>query len=148
MPRLLLPVLLLCLCSVAKAAESEIAQRSVKGSFDDVRARVVFEIENRGLVLNYTAHVGDMLERTGKDLGKTKPIFGNAQVLEFCSAQVSRQAMEADVHNIAYCPYTIAVYTLPREPGRVYVSYRKPPATPSMQGVAKLLETIVHDALQ
>ena len=34
--------------------------------------------------------------------------------------------MEADPHNILHCPYAIAVYTLPKQPGRVYVSYRKP----------------------
>ena len=141
-------LLLLCQAGAVRAADSEVALRSVKGSFDDVKSRIVFEIENRGLVLNYTAHVGDMLDRTGKDLGKPTPIFAQAQVLEFCSAQVSRLAMEADAHNIAFCPYTMAVYTLPREVGKVYVSYRKPPPTKSMRPVAQMLEAIVREALR
>ncbi len=62
--------------------------------------------------------------------------------------------MEADPRNIVFCPYSIAVYTLPGEPGKVYLAYRKPLATGSAQSmkalreVGKLLEGIMRDALK
>jgi uncharacterized protein (DUF302 family) len=136
------------------AAASGIALQSVKGAFDDVKERVVMEIENRGLVLNYTAHISDMLERTGKDIGRERQIYIKAEMLEFCGAGVSRSMMEADSRNIVFCPYAIAVYTLPSDPGKVYVSYRKPLATGAGQStkalreVGRLLDDIVRDALK
>ena len=141
-------------CGNAAAATPGIVIRSVKGSFDDVKERVVTAIENRGLVLNYTAHISNMLERTGKDIGRGRQIYGTAELLEFCSAALSRAMMEADPRNIVFCPYAIAVYTLPDDPAKVYVSYRRPPAVgsgPSMKAlrdVGKLLDDIVRDALE
>jgi uncharacterized protein (DUF302 family) len=146
-------VLLLAAAAV-NAASPAVQLRTVKGSYADVRERVVMALENRGLVINYTAKVGDMLERTGRDLGSQRRIYGNAEVFEFCSARLSRDTMEADPHNIAYCPYAIAVYTLPKSPGVVYLSYRPPlPAAgsipvPSLQAVEKLLSDVVAEAAQ
>ena len=145
-------VLLVCLTSwKVEAASPGIAVFSAKGSFDDVKERVVMAIENRGLVLNYTARIGDMLERTGKDLGRTAPVYGKAEMVEFCSARISRDTMEADPHNIVYCPYAIAIYTVPKEPGKVYVSYRKPDtqgtqsSIKALRTVDRLLEDIVRE---
>lgn len=127
---------------------------SVKGQFADVKNNVVFAIENRGLVINNVAHVGEMLERTGKDLGAAKQIYQHAEVLEFCSARVSREVMEVDPHTIVFCPYTIAVYELAREPGKIHVSYRKPAlakpgkAAKALGSVEQLLKDIVREALQ
>ncbi len=147
-------IVLMLLALAASAASPDVQMRTVKGTFADVRDRVVMALENRGLVLNYTAKVGDMLERTGRDLGSQRRIYGNAEVLEFCSARLSRDTMEADPHNIAYCPYAIAVYTLPKSPGVVYLSYRPPLAAagsvsaPSLRAVEKLLSDVVAEAAQ
>ena len=141
-------------CGSASAAMPGVSIRSVKGDFDDVRERVVMALESRGLVLNYTAHIGNMLERTGKDIGSERQIYGTAELLEFCSAALSRKMMEADPRNIVFCPYAIAVYTLPNDPAKVYVSYRRPPAAGSarsmkaLREVGKLLDDIVRDALK
>ncbi len=111
-------------------------------------------LENRGLVINYTAKVGDMLERTGRDLGRERKIYNNAEVLEFCSAALSRDTMEADTRNIVFCPYSIAVYTLPQTPGTVYLSYRVPVAQGSgqsiraLRAVEKLLVEVVGEAIK
>ena len=127
---------------------------SLQGGFDDIKQRLVMAIENRGLVVNFTAHVGAMLERTGKDIGQARQIYANADVVEFCSAGVSRSTMEADPRNIVFCPYTIAIYVLPDEPGKVYLAYRKPLATGpgrsmrALRDVGKLLDAIVQDALK
>src|SRR3990167_657587 len=115
---------LLCTAFAAHAATPQAQVRTVRGEFADIKARVVMALENRGLVLNYTARVGAMLERTGRDLGRDRRIYDKAEVLEFCSAALSRETMEADPRNIVYCPYSIAVYTLPRAPGTVYLAYR------------------------
>lgn len=98
--------------------------RSVKGDFDSVWEDLKIALSNRGLVISGVSHVQKMLDRTGKALGRTKKIFARAKVLEFCSAVVSRDMMEKDPHFIAFCPYQIAVYTLPGEEGKVYLSYR------------------------
>lgn len=145
---------LLAVAGVSRAATSELVIHSVKGQFDDIKERVMLAIENRGLVLNYTARVGDMLERTGKDLGRQRQVYTKAEVLEFCSARLSRDTMEADPRNIAFCSYAIAIYALPNESGKVYVSYRKLGAIGSGQSlkalrvVEKLMDDIVREALR
>ena len=138
----------------AQAATPGIVIHSTETPFDEVKERVTMAIENRGMVLNYTARVGEMLERTGKDLGRERRIYAHAEVLEFCSAKLSRDTMEADPRNIVFCPYTIAIYALPQEPGKVYLSYRKPAAIGSgqsvrtLRAVEKLLADIVGEALK
>ena len=109
-------------------------------------------IENRGMVLNNTAHVGDMLERTGKDLGATKQVYVNGEQFEFCSARISRQMMEADPHAMVLCPYIVSVYTIQNDKN-VYISYRKPGPTrnpalkKALADVEKLLTDIIKDAM-
>ena len=107
----------LMFAGIVDAASPGVQLRSTKGEFADVRDRVVMALENRGLVVNYTAKVGEMLDRTGRDLGRDRRIYNQAEVLEFCSAALSRDTMEADPRNIVFCPYAIAVYTLPKSPG-------------------------------
>lgn len=145
---------LLLTAFAAVAAAPGVQLRSTKGEFSDVRDSVVSALESRGLVLNYRAKVGEMLERTGRDLGRDRKIYGHAEVLEFCSAAMSRETMEADPRNIVFCPYSIAVYTLPQAPGTVYVSYRVPAAQGSgqsiraLRGIEKLLADVVSEALK
>lgn len=122
--------------------------------FEDARDDLKAAIENRGLVIDHISHIHDMLERTGKDLGTTTPVFANAESFLFCSAVVSRKTMEADPHNIVFCPYVIAVYATAKEPNKVHVAYRRPqqPAgTPqsqaSLKAVEELLDGIAREAL-
>lgn len=136
------------------AGASDIAIQSTLNSFADVKERLVFAIENRGLVLSYTAYVGAMLERTGGEVGSSRPIYTNAEVLEFCSATLSRATMEADPHNIVFCPYSIAVYALASERERVYVAFRllatgsRPESSrQALLKVDKLIADVVREAL-
>lgn len=144
----------LCMAFTAHAAEPSLQLRSIRGEFADIKARVVMALENRGLVLNYTARVGAMLERTGRDLGRDRRIYDKAEVLEFCSAGLSRETMEADPRNIVYCPYSIAVYTLPQAPGSVYLAYRTVAAPAddrsarALRAIDELLAGVVSEALQ
>jgi len=127
---------------------------TARGSFDDVKQQLVLAIENRGLIVNHESKVGEMLERTGKDLGAATRIYVRAEVLEFCSAVLSRQAMEADARLLALCPYGIGIYTLPGEADKVHLVYRRPPTEGSapaasiLRQVDRLLHDIVQDAGQ
>lgn len=140
--------------NTAYAASADVVVRSTKGEFKEVKERVLHAIENRGLVLNYTARIGAMLERTGKDIGAARPVYSEAELLEFCSARISRDTMEADPRNIVFCPYAIALYALPKDPGRIYVAYRRPTAAgpersvKALRAVEKLLADIVAEALK
>lgn len=125
----------------------------VKAKFDDVRDQLKTAINGKGIKINNVSHIGEMLIRTGKDLGYKKVVYANAQAFEFCSATHSRFTMEADPHNIVFCPYIISVYELADEKGQVYMSYRRPniigseASKKSLQDVEKLIDDIVQEAL-
>ncbi len=144
----LIALVLGLLLALPAAADDGASVVQAKGNFADVKDDLVTAIEQRGLVINSTSHVGDMLERTGRDLGKTKRIYDQAEVLKFCSATVSRAMMEADPRNLVYCPYTIAIYTLPGKPGVVYLAHRKYARGAALKPVAELLDGIVADAVK
>ena len=123
---------------------------TIEGSYQNVRDDLQMAIIGRGIKINNVAHIGEMLHRTGKDLGAGKEIFAHAEAFEFCSATVSRQAMEADPHNIVFCPYVIAVYSLPNETDKTYISFRRPLAAggaqpAALQGIEKLMTEIVAE---
>jgi len=138
-------LLLLCAPLLAVAGDWRVNE-ATRGNFADTRDAVVTAIENRGLVINATSHIGDMLERTGNDLGKSRHIYEQAEILEFCSASLSRQMMETDPHEIVNCPFTIAIYTLAGDPQTTWVGYRKPLGK-SAHLLERLFADIVAEAL-
>jgi uncharacterized protein (DUF302 family) len=89
-----------------------------------------------------------MLERTGQDLGAVQQIYSRAEVMEFCSATLSRKVMETDPRLLAFCPFGIGIYTLPGEADQVHVVYRRlrletpGPAADALQRVEQLLHDI------
>ena len=99
--------------------------RQIKSSFEDVYFDLKNAIVEQGLVVDSVQHVSDMLVRTGADVGSTEPIYRQAQTLGFCSAKLSRAAMEADPDNLAFCPYTVFIYEPAGTPGVVTIGYRK-----------------------
>nr|WP_231476904.1 DUF302 domain-containing protein [Sulfitobacter mediterraneus] len=113
------------------------------GSFDDATFSVESAIVGRGLVIDYVSHTGEMLNRTGADVGSDVTIFDGADIFLFCSAVLSRKVMEADPMNIAHCPYGIFVTD---KDGKVSVGYRNYPDGP-MQEVQSLLDDIVREAV-
>ena len=114
------------------------------GTFDDATFAVETAIIGKGLVIDHVSHTGDMLARTGADVGSDVVIFDGADVFSFCSATISREVMEANPLNVAFCPYNIFVYA--RE-GAVTVGYRTYPDG-EMQKVQALLDEIVQDAIE
>jgi hypothetical protein len=84
-------------------------------------------IEERGMYINNIMHMGEMLERTGKDLGLGEPIYARAESIEFCSAVLSREMTSEDPARIVNCPFIISVYTLPGRDGTTFVAHREVP---------------------
>ena len=143
------------LAATSAAAQTDaVIEVKARGSFDDVKQMLVLTIENRGLVVNHESQVGQMLERTGRDIGASKRVYEKAEVIEFCSANLSRQVMEADPRLLAFCPFGIGIYTLPDEPGTVHLVYRRPrldgdgKAVQALKQVDQLLHDIVQEAGQ
>jgi len=114
-----------------------------EGSFEDATFSVESAIIDRGLVIDYVSHTGEMLNRTGVDVGSTQPLFEAADIFIFCSAVLSRKMMEINPMNIAHCPY--GVFVAERQ-GRVMIGYRNYPEGP-MQEVQALLDEIAREAL-
>lgn len=122
--------------------------------YEVIRDNLEQAIIGRGLVITGVSHVGDMLTRTGADLGNTRQIYTHAEVLEFCSAGLSRRMMEADPSNIIFCPYGIAIYERADEPGRIYLGHSglqgqgSGEVTETMQEIDALLDSIIREALE
>jgi uncharacterized protein (DUF302 family) len=124
-----------------------------QGTFEDTVDLVRTAITGKGLVINTVSHIGDMLKRTGKDLGTKEVIYEHAESLEFCHATISRNSMKASPYNIVFCPYIISVYSLPADPKTSYILYRRPHIAGSkqskktLQAIENLLDGIVQEAL-
>lgn len=130
------------------AATSVVAQDMTAyifdGPFDDATFNVESAILDRGLVIDFVSHTGEMLARTGEDVGSDVTLFDNADIFLFCSAVLSRKVMEADPTNIRHCPYAIFVTD---RTGTVEVGYRHFPEGP-MQEVQTLLDEIAKQAAE
>lgn len=113
------------------------------GDFEDATFAVENEIIGAGLVIDYVAHTGAMLARTGADVGSETALFDGADIFLFCSATLSRKVMEVDPANIAYCPYGIFVTD---QGGDVEIGYRNFPEG-EMQEIQGLLDTIARAAV-
>lgn len=132
------------LASAALASADEAFTYPFDGTFEDATFAVESAIVGQGLVIDYVSHVGDMLNRTGADVGSDKKIFMNADIFLFCSAVVSRQVMEVDPMNITYCPY--GIFVMETDEG-VLVGHKDYPDG-SMQAVENLMQQIVAEAIE
>jgi hypothetical protein len=142
-------------CLASAAAADEVRSYAKKAAFDDVKFELGNAIIARGLTVDHTGQIGRMLERTGADVGSTRPLYAHAEFVTFCSAKLSRAMMEADPANIAFCPYVIFIYEAADRPGETVVGYRRPQsaagseaARKSLADVDALLDGIVKDALK
>ena len=130
-----------------------IVSYSKRAKFEDVRDELKLAIEGKGLVIDYQSYVNRMLERTGKDVGSSRKLYADAQAFVFCSAALSRKAMEADAANAALCPYSIVVYALAGAPQKVFVAYRRtsrpdgaPASKAALAEVDAMLDAIAREA--
>ena len=119
-----------------------------------------FDLQNaimkRGLVVDYNPRISTMLDRTGADVGSDMPIYETAEYMTFCSAKLSRQAMEANPLNIGFCPYVVFLYEAAGQRGVIVVGYRVPTATAksskatraALAAVDRMLGEIIREAVK
>ena len=130
-----------------------------RGTFSDVLADLKDAIIDRGLVIDYTGYLNNMLKRTSETVGSvtetgSKTPYVDAQFMQFCSAKLSHEVISANPQNIAICPYVVFIYELKADPGSIHVGYRRPitgPSKRSRKAFAKidaLLADIVKESLQ
>ena len=111
-------------------------------------------IEPLRFVVDHTGNIASMLERTGADVGSTKPLYRHAEYFVFCSAKLSREMMEADPTNIGICPFVIFAYERADKAGEIVVGFRNPPvrggdaSRKSLEAVTTLLKDIVEEAVK
>ncbi|MBI3434003.1 MAG: DUF302 domain-containing protein [Proteobacteria bacterium] len=149
-------VLVSCLLapSWALAEADELTLYAKKGDYADVRIELENAIVGRGLFVDFNGQVSKMLERTGADVGSTKPIYKQAEYFTFCSARLSRATMESDPSNVGFCPYVVFIYETATAPGTIIVGYRRPQSHGSarskaaLEAVGTLLDGIAKDAVK
>ena len=141
--RISLTAIVLALAAPAAWGE-EIRTYPVEGDVADAAFLLESAIVGEGLVIDFTSHVGEMLARTGADMGAGGSPVGEAQAFVFCSATVSREVMEADPLNVAFCPYSVFAAEID---GRTVVGHRIYPGD-SMAPVNELLARIVAAATE
>lgn len=110
--------------AMASGDDDGVVSITIEGAYDDVRQDLEDAIINRGYVVDYNAKIGEMLARTATDVGAAKSVYANAEAMQFCSAVLSRNAMEVDPMNIAFCPYVLFVFERADMPGKVTVGHR------------------------
>ncbi|MEI4232303.1 DUF302 domain-containing protein [Roseovarius sp. D22-M7] len=130
--------------AAAPVAAQQVVTYPFEGTFGDAAFAVESAILDRGLVIDFTSHVGDMLNRTREDVGSDVKLFEAADIFVFCSATVSREVMEENPMNIGHCPY--GIFVAERE-DEVMVGYRTYPEG-EMQKVQALLDGIAQEAIE
>lgn len=147
-------ILILGLGLAGSAMAEDVTTYRSTAPFDDVRQNLADAIVNRGYVIDYEAHIGKMLARTKTDVGASQTLFakGRANAMQFCSAVLSRNTMQADVMNIAYCPYVLFVFQKRSDDPTVTVGFRRLPERGSAKSKAalatinELLDDIAREA--
>lgn len=127
-------------------AQDDVTTYTTEAPFAEVIADLEDAVVNRGFVVDYHGHIGDMLARTAGDIAGSKPLYQEAEILQFCSATLSRKVMQADIANIAYCPYVLFAYEPAENPGKVTVGFRRLPDGGGRDEVNALLEDIAGEA--
>lgn len=148
-PKFLLAGVVAAMAFAAQAEDYAVYESD--SSFEDVMDALRLAIEERGMYINNVMHMGEMLERTGRDLGMEGKIYTRADSIEFCSAVLSRKMTAENPARIVNCPFIIAVYTLPDQPDTTYVVHRlfssaETQGSAVMQEVAKMLRGVSEGA--
>ena len=88
-----------------------------------------------------------MLDRTAYEVEADTRMYENADVLSFCSAELSYLSMKADIEAIQYCPYNIYLYKAVGSED-VVLGFRDFPEVPELQAVEKLLREIIINTIE
>ncbi len=134
-----------CVITTAAYAADPIIYEVTDQSYDDVMFGLENALIDAGLVISEHNHIAEMLERTKADVGGTETVFVHADILGFCSAELSRKAMEADPLNIRFCPYQIFAYQQ-TDDSPIIIGYDSLPDG-VMQDVQQFLDRLTRDAI-
>ena len=151
---LIAAALVLLLTSVAHPQAQQVRTYAKAADYEDVKFELTNAIAARGFAVEFNGQIGKMLERTGPDVGSTKPLYTHAEFITFCSAKYSRRMMEADPTNIGFCPYVIFIYEAADKRGEIVVGYRRPSpggseaSRKALAEIDALLDGIVKEAVQ
>jgi uncharacterized protein (DUF302 family) len=123
------------------------------GSYNDILQAVKQIIEGRGINIAHTLPPSEMLQRTGPAFGITQQILENGEIIEFCSAKISHQLIQASPENITLCPFTISVYVLANDPENVRLTFRKPfvldeASREAVNAMTELVKGIIEEAAE
>ena len=147
-------LLLLLLISPALWASEPVSAESdpmqvykAEADFDEIKENVEMAITGKGLVISGTLHISEMLERTAQDTGQTAPLYTKAEALEFCSVSLSYQMSKAHPANMASCPLTVSIYTVPGDE-HTYIAYRKPVMMGDSEGAEQALTTLMEEIIE
>lgn len=133
------------------AAQNGVALYESDSGFEDTAFALENAIIGKGLVIDYVSHIGEMLDRTGADVGSEIDVYDSARIFVFCSAVLSRKMMEADPQNIRFCPWGVFVYQTPGAETAT-VGYRTltdeaTPADSPLREIETLLDSIAKEAV-
>lgn len=131
-------ILALLIALPAAAMAQEVITQPYDGSFDEATFALENAIIGEGLVVDHVSRVGEMLTRTGADIGAETHLYDAADVYLFCSATTSREVMEADPDNIAFCPYAIFVESRDGETRVGYRSFERETMAPVNELLARI----------
>lgn len=154
---LLAPFVALFFCVSSAAAngdvhESPVYTKVVEGAvYTDLLEAVKEIIQGRGINIAHTLPPSDMLERTGAAFGVSNQVLKDGEIIEFCSAKISHQLIQANYENITLCPFTISVYELHSDPGNVRMTFRKPyvideASREAVEAMTDLVKGIIEEA--
>ena len=116
-----------------------------ESGFEDSVFALESAIIDRGLVIDYRSFIGEMLARTGADVGSDVQVFENAQIFLFCSAVLSRKMMEEDPANVSLCPWGVFVYALPGESDASHVGFRRLVSGGATEGAKQEIEALLDE---
>lgn len=83
-------------------------------------------IAGKGISISHTLPPAEMLARTGPAYGINEQVLKHGEMIEFCSAKISHQLIQANFENITLCPFSISIYVLNADPDNVRMTFRKP----------------------
>ena len=146
--RILLGTIFLLLAGIAHAHEDPILTTAVDGSFREVSRNVRAAIVGKGIHIANVLSASDMLRRTGPAYGYHNDVYADAEIYEFCSTDISHKLARRHPDNIVLCPFTISVYSLIDEPGKVRISYRVPHGRPGTEPEIKLVLDLIKSILE
>ena len=87
------PLAVALLFAAPAVAADHLVILKTQAKFENVKEDVVSAVTKRGFVVDYTAYIGTMLDRTAKDVGAGKQVYARAEAVQFCSAVLSRKMM-------------------------------------------------------